>query len=107
MYESSDNQGLPSITGIRPNSIAKPAHYSSPQSKFAKPDVGPMTASQAIALYRRALTPYETDEIKKYKSIWFVGKDARKINAGEGKGKNFGYDDDKGRYKCIKNDHIG
>ena len=38
--------------------------------------------------------------------MWFVGPTARKLNAGEGKGKNFGYDDDKGRYKCVKNDHV-
>lgn len=49
---------------------------------------------------------YEQEEVKLYNNIWFVGPTARKLNAGEGKGKNFGYDDDKGRYKCVKNDHI-
>jgi dual specificity tyrosine-phosphorylation-regulated kinase 2/3/4 len=52
------------------------------------------------------LSPFEQEEVKTYSDIWFVGPSARKLNAGEGKGKNFGYDDDKGRYKCVKNDHV-
>ena len=109
MYEGGLPTELPSITGVHPNSLVKSAQHQSPRSKpsGSRPDSGPLSAAQALAIYRRALTPFETEEIKKYSNIWFVGKDARKINAADGKGKNFGYDDDKGRYKCIKNDHIG
>lgn len=67
---------------------------------------GSLTPSAALAQYKRVLSPYEHEEIKLYTNIWFVGQTARKLNAGEGKGKNFGYDDDKGRYKCVKNDQI-
>jgi serine/threonine protein kinase len=52
------------------------------------------------------LTKYEQEEIRNYSNVWFVGPTARKINAVEGKGKNAGYDDEKGRYKCVKNDHV-
>eukprot|EP00041_Stephanoeca_diplocostata_P017126 m.340733 g.340733 ORF g.340733 m.340733 type:complete len:537 (-) comp20601_c0_seq1:345-1955(-) len=67
---------------------------------------GSMTPAAALAQYKRVLSPYEQEEVKLYNNVWFVGPTARKLNAGEGKGKNFGYDDDKGRYKCVKNDHI-
>lgn len=67
---------------------------------------GSMTPSAALARYGRVLSPYEHKEIIQYPEIWFVGPSARKLNAGSGKGKNYGYDDDKGRYKCVKNDHI-
>merc|ERR1719240_205143 len=66
-----------------------------------------MTSEYALSRYHKVLTAYEKDEIRQYSKVWFVGPTARKINAGEGKGKNFGYDDEKGRYKCVKNDHIG
>ena len=52
------------------------------------------------------MTPYEKTEILRYPQVWFVGPQARKIQAAEGKGPNMGYDDDKGRYKCIKADHL-
>lgn len=79
--------------------------FSSPRRQVNKD--GSLTPSAALAQYGRLLSPFEQQEIKEFgSSIWFVGPTARKLNAGAGKGKNFGYDDDKGRYKCVKNDHI-
>ncbi|EDQ89105.1 uncharacterized protein MONBRDRAFT_32541 [Monosiga brevicollis MX1] len=66
----------------------------------------PLTPSKALERYGRYLTAFEEQEIQAYQQIWYVGQLARKINASEGKGPNCGYDDDKGRYKCIKHDHI-
>lgn len=40
-----------------------------------------------------------------YDRIWFVGPTAQKIQ-GDKTNRNFGYDNDKGRYKVAKNDHI-
>jgi serine/threonine protein kinase len=68
---------------------------------------GPLSPAVALVKFRRVLTEYEQNEIKKYQNIWYVGPTARKIDGRENKGPNSGYDDDKGRYKCVKNDHIG
>eukprot|EP00039_Didymoeca_costata_P013585 m.209514 g.209514 ORF g.209514 m.209514 type:complete len:518 (+) comp15816_c0_seq28:4298-5851(+) len=65
-----------------------------------------MTPAEAIAKFRRILTAYELNEIKNFANIWFVGPTARKISGAKGKGPNDGYDDDKGRYRCVKNDHL-
>lgn len=65
-----------------------------------------LTPAEAISKYRRVLTKYELDEIKKFQQIYFVGATARKIDASDGGSHNGGYDDDKARYKCVKNDHI-
>eukprot|EP00052_Salpingoeca_macrocollata_P018257 m.149777 g.149777 ORF g.149777 m.149777 type:complete len:613 (+) comp20645_c0_seq1:305-2143(+) len=66
-----------------------------------------MTPQQALERYRRVLTTYEQEEILQYPHVYFLAPLAKKIHASESKGPNFGYDDDKGRYKCVKNDHIG
>lgn len=65
-----------------------------------------LTPSEAIAKYRRILTKFELKEIKDFAHIWFVGPTARKISGSPSKGANDGYDDDKARYRCIKNDHL-
>ena len=67
----------------------------------------PLTPSQAAEKYKRYLTAFELDEIQQYPQIYFVGPQAKKVVGGEDKGPNSGYDDDKGRYKLVKNDHIG
>lgn len=67
---------------------------------------GPYTPQEALERFRRQLTPYEQTEILDYPQVYFVAPLARKIQAAEGKGPNFGFDDEKGRYKCVKNDHI-
>jgi len=38
--------------------------------------------------------------------VWFVGATARKIANAAGEGQKSGFDDEKGRYKCVKNDHM-
>lgn len=66
-----------------------------------------MTPAQALEKYRRFLTPMEQIEILQFPQVYFVGPQAKKIATGDDKGPNGGYDDDKGRYKLVKNDHIG
>jgi len=76
-----------------------------PASSGAKTSAA-LSSADALVKFRRVLTKYEQNEIRNYSQVWFVGPTARKINAAEGKGKNGGYDDEKGRYKCVKNDHV-
>ena len=52
------------------------------------------------------LTAHEQEEIKSFPSVWFVGATARKIANAAGEGQKSGFDDEKGRYKCVKNDHM-
>lgn len=93
-------------SGIRSQQISV-APGSSSKPSPAKKAGGPLGPSDALVKYKRVLTKYEHNEIKEYPQIFYVGPTAKKINAAEGKGKNCGYDDEKGRYKCVKNDHIG
>jgi len=85
-----------------------PAAKQPTQSHIPRPSNkdGALSSAEALAKYRRILTSYEQEEIKKYPSVYFVGPTARKIEGDKAKAKNFGFDDDKGRYKCVKNDHI-
>jgi len=112
MFSEGDPSGA--LPPIKPNSssatttssrIKYSEAPSSPPRKLNKN--GSMPPAIALAQFGRVLSPFEHDEIKQYSEIWFVGPKAGKLNAGDGKGKNFGYDDEKGRYKCIKYDHIG
>eukprot|EP00056_Hartaetosiga_gracilis_P014254 m.240105 g.240105 ORF g.240105 m.240105 type:complete len:466 (+) comp14527_c0_seq1:158-1555(+) len=66
----------------------------------------PMTAADAVKKYKRQMSAFELNEVSQYKDIYFVGSQARKIKASESKPNNSGYDDDKGRYKCVKHDHL-
>lgn len=106
---------LPAINA-RPNSAARGSHViSTPLVRSSRIDSAksrvkqelPLTPLQALEKYSRHLTPFEQDEIVSYSQIWFVGPRARKINGSAAKPNNFGYDDDKGRYKCVKHDHLG
>jgi dual specificity tyrosine-phosphorylation-regulated kinase 2/3/4 len=62
--------------------------------------------AEVIEKYKRYLTAFETDEIRKFSSVYFFGPSANKIQASEDKPHNFGYDDENNRYKCVKGDHI-
>ena len=107
---------LPDIS-LRPDSAAsthrvKTAPVTRSMSTSSAPAVVakitfPMTPIQALEKYKRVLTPFEQDEILNFPQVYFLGPLAKKIQAGDGKGPNYGYDDDKGRYKLVKNDHIG
>eukprot|EP00730_Choanoeca_flexa_P013355 TRINITY_DN5229_c0_g1_i1.p1 TRINITY_DN5229_c0_g1~~TRINITY_DN5229_c0_g1_i1.p1 ORF type:complete len:488 (+),score=99.17 TRINITY_DN5229_c0_g1_i1:164-1627(+) len=108
---------LPSIT-TRPNSAARSStltsttralslsHNKASAARQAAKADAPLTPAQAIEKYSRYLTSYEEAEILDYHHIYFLGQNAKKIHASATKGPNDGYDDDKGRYKCIKHDHL-
>lgn len=66
---------------------------------------GAITPAQATAKFKRIMSDYELAEIENYKQIWFVGPTAQKIRGTKAE-RNFGYDNEKGRYLIVKNDHI-
>eukprot|EP00049_Salpingoeca_infusionum_P003737 m.70262 g.70262 ORF g.70262 m.70262 type:complete len:570 (-) comp12254_c0_seq1:213-1922(-) len=90
---------ITSATTTRGDSVAKIARDKA-KAEF------PLTPAQTVERYSRYLTAYEKDEIQDYSQIYFFGQTARKIHGAEGKGPNDGYDDDAGRYKCVKHDHL-
>lgn len=52
------------------------------------------------------LTDFEQSEILDYKIIYFIGKTDKKIEGTKQKSPNCGYDDTRGDYKVVINDHV-
>lgn len=66
----------------------------------------PLTADQALRLYRSQLTTLEQTEIHSYPDIYFVGPNAKKRPAVAGGNNNCGYDDEQGSYINVPHDHL-
>lgn len=70
-----------------------------------------MSPATALTRFGSSLSPYEKHEILSYEEIYFAGDTARKIQASvstsSSNTNNSGYDDDKGDYKVVNDDHIG
>ena len=79
----------------------------SPEGTLEAPKF-PMTPEKALLYFSNQLTDYEKKEIKDYPDIYFIGAPtAQKVQGSSQLEHNFGYDDDKGDYKIVTNDHIG
>ena len=63
----------------------------------------PRTVLASNSLY---LTSYEEEEIKDFPSIYFFGKDSKKLEGVKGLAHNHGYDDDSGSYLKVLHDHL-
>lgn len=66
-----------------------------------------MRPGKALKLFLNQLTDYEKGEILDYQEIYFLGLKCQKIHGSPKEEFNYGYDDDKGDYKVVNNDHIG
>ncbi|KAL3319901.1 Dual specificity tyrosine-phosphorylation-regulated kinase [Cichlidogyrus casuarinus] len=67
----------------------------------------PLAARDAIRAFGQKLSTHEQSEILNYGTeIWFLGLEARKVEASTS-AQNNGYDDDHGGYMYVKYDHIG
>ena len=76
-------------------------------SKTEREEFFPMPPGKALKLYMNTkLTLYEQSEILDFKQIYFVGNTDKKINASKLQNNNWGFDDDRGDYKIVENDHI-
>lgn len=67
----------------------------------------PLKPGQALRNFMKKLSDFEKGEILDYRKIWYLGLDSKKVNGSPLKPYNYGYDDDKGDYKVVINDHIG
>ncbi|KAI7872124.1 hypothetical protein BDF14DRAFT_1756773 [Spinellus fusiger] len=74
------------------------------EKKGRRPAMSPKTA---LKLYKNHLSLYEQEEISEYSQVYFVGAHARKLSAlpGHPHG-NFGYDDVRGEYHIVYQDHL-
>ena len=66
-----------------------------------------MKPSKALKLFLNQLTDYEKGEILDYQEIYYIGLTAQKIHGTPKNEFNYGYDDEKGDYKVVMQDHIG
>ena len=76
-------------------------------SKTERGECFPMPPGKALKLYMNTkLNSFEHNEILDFKEIYFVGNTDKKINGSKLTSNNWGFDDDRGDYKIITNDHI-
>jgi len=73
-------------------------------AKKASNDQWPLTPAQAFKLYMNDLSDFEHGEILEYPEIYCIGAADKKIR--KNSGHNHGYDDERGDYKVVVNDHI-
>ncbi|KAG2174056.1 hypothetical protein INT44_000170 [Umbelopsis vinacea] len=66
-----------------------------------------MGPQAALKLYMPYLAPYERTEILEFPQVYFVGPQSKKHQANaEQVACNFGYDDERGDYRIINQDHL-
>ncbi|XP_037703095.1 dual specificity tyrosine-phosphorylation-regulated kinase 4 isoform X2 [Choloepus didactylus] len=102
------NQGLPSE--LKPSEI--PFH-SSIKTQDPKPEVKPpekhkvpLTAVEALKLFKNQLSSYEQSEILGYTELWFLGLEAEKLKVAPDKFSKTSFDDEHGSYIKVLHDHI-
>ena len=66
----------------------------------------PISAGKALKYLSEQLTDYEKGETLDYNNIYFIGENSEKIKGVPQGGYNYGYDDEKGDYNVVMNDHI-
>jgi len=75
--------------------VLKPFHWI---DSFCKLNILFPRFSEALKLYRNRLSAFEQSEILDYPEIWFLGLEAKKIEAIQGASQNNSYDDENGSY---------
>ncbi|KAA1100962.1 hypothetical protein PGT21_002734 [Puccinia graminis f. sp. tritici] len=90
------------MSGMTPAEVAKLFEFPKPNEPTQ-----PMTTQEALRLYKNYLSDYEKGEILGYEKIYYVGSESAKKMASEDKpAQNYGYDDERGDYQIVKNDHL-
>ncbi|GAA6007333.1 hypothetical protein JCM11491_003091 [Sporobolomyces phaffii] len=88
--------------GISEDAIRKMFEFPDPTDPLP-----PLESKDALALYSRYLSPYEKDEIRDYRKVYFVGPNCDKKPATkEQTTNNHGYDDERGDYLLVPHDHL-
>uniref|UniRef100_A0A2K5KUV4 Dual specificity tyrosine-phosphorylation-regulated kinase 4 n=4 Tax=Cercocebus atys TaxID=9531 RepID=A0A2K5KUV4_CERAT len=66
----------------------------------------PLTAAEALKLFKNQLSPYEQSEILGYAELWFLGLEAKKLDLAPEKFSKTSFDDEQGSYLKVLHDHI-
>ena len=67
----------------------------------------PISGRQASLHFKNLLTEYEKIEVQGYSHVFFLGSmQAEKVQGSSKKTNNYGYDDDRGDYNIVINDHL-
>lgn len=65
-----------------------------------------MTPARALKLFMHRMTDFEKGEILDYKQVYFLGLEAKKVKGSPHNKFNYGYDDERGDYNVVLQDHI-
>ena len=85
------------------NFVNKPSQ----KKQEAKQKTSPiLTPENALKKYREQLQPYEINEIKEYKEIFYISKPEHKLPKWDESQRNHGWDDKKGFYLLKEHDHL-
>uniref|UniRef100_A0A2K5R8R8 dual-specificity kinase n=1 Tax=Cebus imitator TaxID=2715852 RepID=A0A2K5R8R8_CEBIM len=76
------------------------------EEKSPKKHKVPLTAAEALKLFKNQLSPYEQSEILGYTELWFLGLEAKKLNVAPKKFSKTSFDDEHGSYLKVLHDHI-
>eukprot|EP01063_Lacrimia_lanifica_P030890 TRINITY_DN4996_c0_g2_i1.p1 TRINITY_DN4996_c0_g2~~TRINITY_DN4996_c0_g2_i1.p1 ORF type:complete len:525 (+),score=138.28 TRINITY_DN4996_c0_g2_i1:212-1786(+) len=100
----------PSAHRGRPPSSGTQQKPQPPQQKQQAPQAlsgakAPLSCAKALTVFGDLLSDYEKQEMVEYTHIYYPGC-KQKVRAPTKNGVNFGYDDDRGDYRLILNDHI-
>lgn len=101
--QSSRNDRRKSLVKSRESFLSNPQQPNSTTSQRPK---FPMSAAHALKYFIKEMNDHETGEILDYKTIYYLGQNAEKINGSILKTPNYGYDDENGDYKIVINDHV-
>ncbi len=85
--------------------LSKIAEEKSSRRPSSQPPIVFFTPEVVLDKYRRYLNFYEEDEILDYDEVYFFAPTAQKVMPSEGLS-NYGFDHDRGRYRCVCHDHI-
>jgi hypothetical protein len=81
------------------------SHHGDKNNERSKKEGVVMTPAEAFKKHMNELSDHEHGEILEYSKIYYCGNGEKKVR--KHKGNNRGYDDDRGDYKIVMNDHIG
>ncbi|XP_055137015.1 dual specificity tyrosine-phosphorylation-regulated kinase 4 isoform X10 [Symphalangus syndactylus] len=81
-------------------------HDPKAEEKSPKKHKLPLTAAEALKLFKNQLSPYEQSEILGYAELWFLGLEAKKLDRAPEKFSKTSFDDEHGSYLKVLHDHI-
>ena len=99
MYQSSD-VGNVCYRSVAP--LSQPAVDLRAHGNIVRVVTSVMFIVEALRHYRSQLSTFEHTEMLDFSQVWYLGLDAKKIEAAQGAAQNNGYDDESGSYIKVR-----